>query len=328
LVDLARCSIVLAWLVVAAAPARAASADITIHTGGLQLGSVSLRDVTVSLHTVEHGARTCVSAALGSARIRGCGLLEERGGQLLVRHGRVTLAVPHQSAAGMSLAATTVTSTLDGNLSNLDLVLNGSARSDELALHATLAGATLQDITLPFSVRVWRENGALRITESSPLRVRVAKSSLAVADARIRIAPVITLHCGWPRWRLDLAWSDVELAPVLAAASGGRVSGTGSLAGELAFHGDGSDVRLARGFALVPRSGQLRITDAALRARLVASVEDRLGIQQRLATALTDFTYSSLAVTFGADRIQISVSGRGKRVPQEIDLTVNLRKSP
>lgn len=315
-------------LVAAIAPTRAAAANISVHTGGLQLGSVSLRDVTVSVHTVEDGAETCVWAALGVARIRGCGLLQNRRGQLLVRHGRVTLVVPHQRSADISLATTTVTTSLDGNLSSLDLALTGSVTSDELALHTTLAGATLRAITLPFSVRLHRANGALQITETSPLVFRIGKSSLALADTELPISPVITLHPGWPHWRLDVAWSGVELDPALATATGGRVSGTGSLSGELAFQGDASDVRLARGFALVPRGGELRITDATLRARLVSSVHDRLGIQQRVAATLTDFAYSSLTMTFDARRIQVSVRGRGRHVAQDVDLTVNLRKSP
>lgn len=328
-VGLARYTLVVALLVVGAAPARAASANVSIHTGGLQLGSVSLRDVTVTVHTGEHeqGAKTCVSAAIGKARIRGCGWLQYRNGQLLVRRGRVTLVVPHQSSDGMSLATTTVTTTLAGNLSKLDLELTGSVTSDQLALNSPLAHATLHDLALPFSVRVRRTDGGLQITEASPLIVRVGKSTLAAADAKLVVAPVITLHPGWPQWRVDLGWSGVELGPALSAASHGRIAGTGTLSGELAFRGNGTDVQLVRGFAMVQRGGELRITDPVLRASLVSAFRDRLAIQQRLASTLSDFAYSTLAMTFGADPlIHISIRGRGKRVAQDLYLAVNLRK--
>jgi len=326
-VGLARCSIVLALFAVGVAPARASSANVSIHTGGLQLGSISLRDVTVTVHTTDHGAKTCVSAAIGNAKIRGCGWLQDRNGQLMVRRGRVTLVIPRQASDGMSLAKTTVTTTLAGNLSTLDLELAGSVKTDHLALHAPLTHATLHDLALPFSVRVRRTDGALQITEASPLVVRVGKSSLAAADATLSVTPIITLHPGWPHWRVDIGWSGVELGPALAAASHGRISGTGSLSGELAFRGDGTDVRLVRGFALAQRGGELRITDPELRASLVSAFRDRLAIQQRLAATLSDFAYSTLAMTFGADpMIHISIRGRGKRVAQDLTLAVNFRK--
>ncbi|HSD87588.1 MAG TPA: hypothetical protein VLB44_08730, partial [Kofleriaceae bacterium] len=192
MVGLARCSIVLALLVVGVAPAHATSANVSIHTGGLQLGSIALRDVTVDVHTSASGTKTCVSAAIGDARIRGCGWLQYRDGQLLVRRGRVTLVIPRRSSDGMSLAKTTVTTKLSGNLSNLDLELSGSVTTAQLALHAPLAHATLHDLALPFSVRVRRTDGSLQITEASPLIVRVGKSSLAAADATLAVTPVIT----------------------------------------------------------------------------------------------------------------------------------------
>jgi hypothetical protein len=253
--------------------------------------------------------------------------LQYRNGQLFVRRGRVTLVIPRRTSDRMSLATTTVTTALSGNLSTLDLELAGSVKTEQLALHAPLAHATLHDLALPFSVRVRRTDGALQITEAAPLIVRVGKSSLAAADAKLAVSPVITLHPGWPHWRVDLAWSGVELGPALAAASRGRISGSGSLAGELAFRGDGTDVQLVRGFALAQRGGELRITDPALRASLVSSFRDRLAIQQRLAATLSDFAYSTLAMTFGPDPlIQISIRGRGKRVAQDLTLAVNFRK--
>lgn len=146
---------------------------------------------------------------------------------------------------------------------------------------------------------------------------------------------------GLARYTLVVALLVVGAAPARAASAnvsihtGGLQLGSVSLrdvtvtvhTGELAFRGNGTDVQLVRGFAMVQRGGELRITDPVLRASLVSAFRDRLAIQQRLASTLSDFAYSTLAMTFGADPlIHISIRGRGKRVAQDLYLAVNLRK--
>jgi len=320
--------LVLVLLVAGSAPARAAG-DVTLHTARLQLGSLELRDVSVVVHDRGHGYETCVSANIRAAHLDACGSLTTVNGQLLVERGHAELVIPGQDWDGATLAQTTVSADVSGNLSRLELRLRGTARTALVDLHAGPARAMLRELDLPFAVLATFDRVELKIGEEAPLIVRVGGATLSAVGASVDLAPTITLHAGWPRWQADVAWSGVELGPVLDAASGGRLAGTGALDGQLAFRGDGANVTLIGGHAAAS-DGELRLADATWRDRLAASARDKdLAIHRRVAATLADFAYSRLTLAFGADpTVQISINGRGKRVAQDLDLVVNVRSQP
>jgi len=319
---------VLASVLAGLHPASAAG-DLTIHTARFQLGSLALRDVSVTVRERGAGYVTCVTAMIGAAHVDACGALQLVNGQMMVQRGRARLVIPRQDWDGATLTTTTVAADVSGNLSRLELDLRGTAKTELADLHAGHARATLRQLELPFSVHASLANGGLEIVEAAPLIVRVGGASLAAFGSTLELAPTITLHAGWPHWRADVAWSGVELGSLLSAATGGRVAGTGVLDGELAFRGNGATVTLARGIAIAT-GGELELTDMAWRDRLVASLRERdLAIHRRVAATLSDFAYSRLALVFGADpAVQISINGRGKHIAQDLDLVVNVRSQP
>jgi hypothetical protein len=292
----------------------------------MAFGALVLRDVAV--HVRDRGDRyeTCVSAKLGAIRIDACGVLEYAGRALYVRGGHVELAVPAQTWRGAALGPATISADVSGNLSTLDLRLRGTATLASADLHAPLATAELAGLTLPFSVHA--RGGA--IAEDAPLVVQIARAAIVTGGKRVPIAPAITLHAGWPRWSANVAWTGLDLAVALPAATRGRVTGTGVVDGELVFRGDRTSVALSAGAAIARAGGELRLSDVAITTALATHVADHpRALHHRIAGALADFHFASLALAFGADPdVRISLAGRGNRVPQELDLTINVRNQP
>jgi hypothetical protein len=234
----------------------------------------------------------------------------------------VTLVVP----AHGGIATTTIEASVSGTLSKLELAVHGTVKMPRATLATRGVTATLTDLVLPFAVHLANRDGTLAITEDEPLLVHVGSATLTAAGRSIAVAPTVLLEAGWPRWSAEIRWQGLDLAPAIDALSGGRVEGTGSLSGRLALAGVATEVSLVDGQA-VARDGTLRLADAKVRAALAASVPaGKLGIQQRIGAALADLAYSRLAITLGSDpAVQLSIAGRGNRVDQELDLTVNLR---
>jgi hypothetical protein len=207
--------------------------------------------------------------------------------------------------------------------------VRGTIETPRAALTTRAVTATLTDLALPFAVHVGKAGGDLAITEDAPLVVGVGSATVRAAGTTIAIAPTVLLHAGWPRWSAEIRWRALDLAPAVRAATGGRVEATGSLAGRLALAGNGTEVTLAEGQA-VARGGTLRLTDRALADKLVAAVPaTKVAAKERIAAALADFSYSRLAVNLGGDPdVQLVLAGRGNRIAQELDLTVNMRSRP
>ncbi len=302
--------------------ADALTTSVEVHTPGLTLGALALRDVSVSYRDRGRGHETCVRARLAKARIRACGVIAKERGQVMLKNGHATLELPPQGG----VAATTIEANVSGNLSKLDLSVRGTVKAPRATLETRAVTASLTDIALPFAVHVAKAGGELAITEDAPLSVHVGTATLMAAGTTISVEPIVLLHAGWPRWSAEIRWRALDLAPAIRAATRGRVEGTGSLSGRLALLGDRTDVTLADGQA-VARGGTLRLADAKVRAALLAAVPaDKPAIKERLAAALADLTFSRLAVTLGSDpAVQLAIAGRGNRVAQDIDLTVNLR---
>ena len=121
---------------------------------------------------------------------------------------------------------------------------------------------------------------------------------------------------------------DLALHRVLGSVARGHADGSGALDGELAL-------RLAAGGASLQRAvlhgrprGTVQLSDPAWRAQVSASATG-FALHQRIAATLADFEYLRLAAVLqpaGSDPdLQITVQGRGKRIAQDLDLTINLR---
>ena len=302
--------------------ADALTASVEVHMPVLRLGAIKLRDVSVVYRDRGKGHETCVRARLAKARITACGVIATEGRRVMLRDGHATLVLPPQGGVGTM----TIEATVAGNLSTLDLAVRGTVKAPRATLSTRVVTATLADVALPFAVHVAKAGGDLVITEDAPLAVHVGTATLMAAGTTISVEPIVMLHAGWPRWSAEIRWRALDLAPVIRAATRGRVEGTGALSGRLALVGNRTDVTLADGEA-VARGGTLRLSDAKLRAALVAAVPaDKPAIKERISAALADLRYSRLAITLGSDpAVQLAIAGRGNRVPQDLDLTVNLR---
>lgn len=305
--------------------AHALTTRVEVHTPALALGSLQLRDVSVSYRDRGKGHETCVRARLAKARVRACGVIAMQRGQVMLKNGHATLVLPPQGGVG----TTTIEADVSGNLTSLDLSVRGTVKAPRATLQTRAVTATLTELALPFAVHVARAGGDLEITEDAPLDLHVRSATLAAAGTTIAVAPTVLLHAGWPRWSAEIRFRALDLAPAIRAATGGRVEATGSLSGRLALHGDGTEVTLAEGQA-VARRGTLRLADRALAARLVAAVPaGKVAAKERVSAALADFSYSRLAVNVGGDpAVQLVIAGRGNRIPQQLDLTVNMRSKP
>jgi len=132
----------------------------------------------------------------------------------------------------------------------------------------------------------------------------------------------------------------------LRLVSGGRITGTGSLAGELQVHldlGTGVDLDLPRGHLRAVGGGILRVlddadTEAVVRqhARRVAQAAGRDvqgAVEDRIVSALKEFAFDDLrfelvpapadATSPPTTTLRVHVAGKGRHVPQELDLDVN-----
>lgn len=315
-------SYVLAFVLAGGASAHALTTTVEVHTPRLALGALDLRDVSVFYRDRGKGHETCVRARLAKARVTACGVIATERGQVMLRGGHATLVLPPQGGVG----TTTIDALVSGNLSTLDLAVHGTIKAPRAKLATRAVTATLTDLSLPFAVHVAKAGGDLAITEDAPLSVHVGTAVLTAAGSTIAVAPTVMLHAGWPRWSAEIRWTGVDLAPAIHAATGGRVEGTGTLSGRLALAGNRTDVTLADGQA-VARGGTLRLADAKVRAALLAAVPtDKPAVKERISAALADLTFSRLAITLGSDpAVQLAIAGRGNRVAQDLDLTVNLR---
>ena len=146
--------------------------------------------------------------------------------------------------------------------------------------------------------------------------------------------------------RLDLARRSIEtkvrlkavpLTTLLELLSEGRVRGEGSLTGDLniSFGVDPHlTIDIGSGLLRADSAGVLAVDDLEA-ARDV--LDGQLGtienldlddlVSERILGALRDFAYSELSFEFvpGANDLKMSVHtrGKGRTVPQELDLTVN-----
>ncbi|HSK03419.1 MAG TPA: hypothetical protein VK932_19340 [Kofleriaceae bacterium] len=104
-----------------------------------------------------------------------------------------------------------------------------------------------------------------------------------------------------------------------------KVEATALLDGEVLLRLDGAGVTFVRGELHARGRGSIRLRDPALRAR----AGELADLEQRLVGTLADFEHTALAAVLGPPgsqpELRVIARGRGARVPQELDLTINFR---
>jgi hypothetical protein len=128
---------------------------------------------------------------------------------------------------------------------------------------------------------------------------------------------------------IDVHARGLQLEQALRAI-GPRVDGRGVLDGELAVRATDQGWELQRASLHGRGRGAIRVSDARLRERVAKSAAaSQFALHERIAGSLIDFEYAQLGIVLGprgADpELRVSTRGRGKRVPQELDLVINVR---
>jgi len=149
----------------------------------------------------------------------------------------------------------------------------------------------------------------------------VTRASAAALGGELVLAPLrFTASGATP---VKLLVRGVALERVLASLGAGGVRGSGRLDGELAL-------RVAHGLEFVGGSlharGGGRLELGAF-GGLAAGLPHTLprGVRERIFAALASFSYTQLAAVVSPDlAVQLALRGRGDRVPQDLDVVVNL----
>jgi hypothetical protein len=127
---------------------------------------------------------------------------------------------------------------------------------------------------------------------------------------------------------LEIHAHDLALHRVLGSFARGHADGSGALDGEIAVRIAATGASLQRAVLRARPRGTLQLSDPAWRAQVSASATG-FALHQRIAATLADFEYGQLAAILhpaGSDPdLQITVQGHGKRIAQDLDLTINLR---
>ena len=177
------------------------------------------------------------------------------------------------------------------------------------------------------------EAGSAALAFARPGDVLVRDMRVALAGGQVEVAPV---RFAWeaPDLALDLRVRGIELAQVLSAATSGRITGDGKLDGRIALRvklGDDRRIELGDGRLASRGPGVLRVQMNAEDPDSSPKLGDLLDgtyIRRRVLAAMEDFEYRRLTMNVsdeGTSRVRARVVGRGKRMPQELDMTLNFR---
>jgi hypothetical protein len=287
------------------------AADFTAYTPSWQFGGFALREVVLRVRAHGNGVQACVAGdALGS-RLVACGALPhslEHAGAIDVAwqlHGR--------GASGQGRA----------RIAWRDGAIRVDHARFELALPTRVAGAELADATVAGELAGSLSPLDLHIT------ARARAGAIAIAGAELaNVELPIDARARPGRVEATLHVRGLPLGQMLALASDNKLEGSGLLDGEVALHVDDRGVTLARGALQARASGGFRVRDAGWTTRLMASIHG-VEVHRRIENALSDFAYDRLALVVrpaGTDPdATLVLHGRGKRVAQELAITINMR---
>jgi hypothetical protein len=148
---------------------------------------------------------------------------------------------------------------------------------------------------------------------------QITEAHVAMLGGELRVVP---FALGTP----DIAVhaEALAVADVLGLASGGRATGTGVLDGNLTLH-HGS---FGRAVFAARAPGVVRLRDP-LWPTLLASIEAGPALHRRILLALSEFAYDRWTIDVqppgGDPDCIMALHGHGLRLPQELDLTFNVR---
>lgn len=196
---------------------------------------------------------------------------------------------------------------------------------------------TWSELELGDVVRLGPGSAGLRFVakdDGEGSEIEITAMRAAAAGGQIRLAP-FRFDLDDPTVDLDVTVDGVELRRIVRALTEGRASATGHVDGRVSFRvhlGDRRRVVLGRGRLAARGPGRILVGDGRLEpldeARLATLIQGEW-IQRRVLAALADFEYRRFVLLLddrqGTSRVRAHVLGRGRRMPQELDLTLNVR---
>jgi hypothetical protein len=246
-----------------------------------------------------------------------------------IEDGAVRATVPREAAGGVTFDDATLAARFSGDLSTRTFNLQGELRAGSVA---TPKG-TLDGIRLPFDVTASVDHG-LHVRSKRALVVDIASATLAIGSPLKISAPKITargtarvdgveLTAGAPADALQLVASlrGVPIDRLLASTTKNHVRGTGVLDGDLVFELAGDELAVVGGKLSARRPGRLRVDKLAAK-----EAEIGYALHRRLTGALADFAYTRFDIALARDpEIRLALSGRGRAIPQDVAIDVNVR---
>lgn len=154
---------------------------------------------------------------------------------------------------------------------------------------------------------------------------RVTSGHVQLFGGELILAP-FSLRSDAP-FDLGIQLDGLSVAQVVSFATGDHLVGTGVFDGELVVHHDAAGFGLERASVHARSGGELRLRESHSADALISPAAAPL--RRRLALALADFAYDRLTCVVqprGRDPEAILLlHGRGTRVPQEVELAINIR---
>lgn len=184
------------------------------------------------------------------------------------------------------------------------------------------------------------EIGGVKLDQGKGQLAFAPPGDVIIRDVRARFAggelEAAPFRFAWkaPDVPLDLRLRGIDLKNVLEALTKGRITGQGKLDGRVALRvklGDERRLSLGDGHLISRGSGGLQLHIQPEEASRELGLEDLVDgsfLRRRVIGAMEDFEYRSLTMNLsdeGTKHVQARVVGRGKRMPQELDLTLKLR---
>lgn len=193
------------------------------------------------------------------------------------------------------------------------------------------------ELVLDDTITLGRGRALVRIEPSG--EVSVSEMVAALGGGRLHAAP-LRFDPEAPDVWLDLTFEAVELRRVVDAIAGGHATGSGRLDGRIGMRvalGEEPRVVLGTGSFASRGGGRIQVdgeSPAAARPLQLEQLGNSDWARDRLLAALRDFQYSRLVLDVvsegageeeGTKRVVARVSGRGARIPQALDMTLNVR---
>jgi len=143
-----------------------------------------------------------------------------------------------------------------------------------------------------------------------------------------------------PDMKINLFWENVELNDWLAIVAAEKATGSGRLYGRLPIRirtQPRLNLTFGEGYLIARGSGHVTIEDKQLVEQMVYKHAGQIGgegdigaqVQDRVTQSLHDFQYETLSfvveVEDGEPVLRVTTAGKGRTVPQELNLEVNFR---